>query len=49
MEESIELKQPKTFEEQLKILEDRKMKIDNKDESIKVLKITNYYRLTLPQ
>ena len=46
MEEVIELKQPKTFEEQLQILEDRNMIIDDKAEAIKVLRVTNYYRLT---
>lgn len=47
MEEDIELKKPKTFEEQLKILEDRQMRIDDKEDAIKVLKTTNYYRLTV--
>jgi len=46
MEEVVKLKEPKTFEEQLKILEDRNMVIDDKDEAIKVLKATNYYRLS---
>lgn len=46
MEINIKLKEPKKFEEQLKILEDRKMIIDDKDEAIKILKATNYYRFT---
>jgi Abortive infection bacteriophage resistance protein len=40
------LKEPKTFEEQLKILEDRNMKIEDKQSSIEILKMTNYYRIT---
>jgi abortive infection bacteriophage resistance protein len=46
MKGNIELKEPKKFEEQLKILEDRKMIIEDKDEAIKILKSTNYYRFT---
>ena len=44
MEKDIKLKEPKMFEEQLEILKDRKMKIDNEEEAIKILKATNYYR-----
>lgn len=46
MEIDKKLKEPKTFDEQIKILEDRGMIIENKDEAIRVLGITNYYRLT---
>lgn len=45
-DEEIKLKEPKTFEEQLHILEDRHMKIDNKEEAAEVLRVANYYRLT---
>lgn len=46
METEVKLKEPKTFEEQLKILEDRKMIIENREEALNVLSLTNYYRLT---
>ena len=46
MEKNIILKEPKTFEEQIQILEDRNMKIENKEDAIKILKTTNYYRFT---
>lgn len=46
MEEEIKLKEPRTFEEQLKILEDRHMIIEDRQEALKILKLTNYYRLT---
>lgn len=46
MEEDIKLKEPKKFEEQLKILEDRKMIIDDREDAIQILKETNYYRFT---
>lgn len=45
-EEGIKLKDPKTFEEQLKILEDRNMNIEDYENAVNVLKTTNYYRLT---
>ncbi len=40
------LKDPKTFEEQLQILENRNMKVEDKQSAIKILKVTNYYRIT---
>ena len=43
---SCELKQPKTFAEQLGILEERDLLIDNSDEAIRWLQQVNYYRLT---
>ncbi|NFA91035.1 abortive infection bacteriophage resistance protein [Clostridium botulinum] len=46
MKKDTELKEPKTFEQQLNILEDRGMIIEDREEAIKVLTITNYYRLT---
>lgn len=47
MDESIRMKEPKTFEEQLKILRDRSMVIEDEEEAIKVLRKANYYRLTV--
>lgn len=46
MESDKRLKEPKTFDEQIKILEDRGMIIENKEEARKILGIANYYRLT---
>jgi len=44
--QEIIIKKPKTFEEQLQILKNRNMKIDDAEEAIRLLKTTNYYRLT---
>lgn len=44
--EQRKLKEPKTFKEQLKILEDRHMKVKNDTQEIEILSQTNYYRLT---
>ena len=46
MEQAFKLKEPKTFDEQLQILKSRNMIVDNEEETIKILKRTNYYRLT---
>ncbi|WP_415337551.1 Abi family protein, partial [Clostridium perfringens] len=46
MGECIELKAPKTFEEQLKILKSRKMIIEDEDKALEILRRTNYYRIT---
>lgn len=46
MEQAFKLKEPKTFDEQLQILKSRNMIVDNEEEAIKILKRTNYYRLT---
>lgn len=46
MEQAFKLKEPKTFNEQLQILKSRNMIVDNEEEAIKILKRTNYYRLT---
>lgn len=43
----IKLKEPKSFEEQLQILKDRNMKIEDEELAISVLKMTNYYRITV--
>ncbi|HFE9684151.1 Abi family protein [Clostridium perfringens] len=40
------LKEPKTFEEQMEILKSRKMIIEDEENTIEILKRTNYYRLT---
>lgn len=42
----INIKEPKTFEEQLDILKTRKMIIESDERAIDILKKTNYYRLT---
>lgn len=44
--ETKKLKDSKTFKEQLEILKSRNMIIENEDECLKILSITNYYRLT---
>lgn len=46
MEETTQLKEPKTFEEQIQILKSRNMEIENEERAIEILKRTNYYRLT---
>lgn len=46
MGEATDLKQPKSFLEQLAILEDRNMIIEDREHAISVLKRVNYYRLT---
>lgn len=46
MENEIKLKEPKTFDEQLNILEKRGLIIDNRELAKKVLSVINYYRLT---
>lgn len=42
----MEVKQPKTFEEQLEILKGRGCKVENEEEALRILKSINYYRLT---
>lgn len=42
----IHIKQPKTFEEQLDILEDRNLIIDDKEAALIFLRKVNYYRLS---
>lgn len=44
--EGMKLKDPKTFEEQLSILENRHMIVEDREEALKILSRTNYYRLT---
>ena len=46
MVSEIKLKEAKTFDEQLNILEERGVIIDNRESAKKVLSIVNYYRLT---
>ena len=46
IEQTFKLKEPKTFDEQLQILKSRNMIVDNEEETIKILKRTNYYRFT---
>ncbi|EPB8180175.1 Abi family protein [Clostridium perfringens] len=46
MGESIDLKAPKTFEQQLNILKSRKMIIEDEDRALEILRRTNYYRIT---
>lgn len=42
----IHIKDPKTYEEQLTILKDRKLIIDNRDDALSTLKKVNYYRFS---
>lgn len=46
MEGITQLKEPRTFEEQIQILKSRNMEIENEERAIEILKRTNYYRLT---
>jgi abortive infection bacteriophage resistance protein len=46
MSEEVQLKPPKTFEEQLEILQSRGLKVGNYDKAIEILKRVNYYRFT---
>lgn len=46
MDNEIKLKEPKTFDEQINILESRGIIIDNRESAKKVLGVINYYRLT---
>lgn len=46
MSEGVELKEPKTLQEQLNILKSRKMIIEDENRALEILKRTNYYRIT---
>lgn len=43
---NVQLKDHKSFEEQVQILKSRNMKIENEEKAIEILKMTNYYRIT---
>ena len=45
-EENINIKEPKTFEEQIEMLKSRNLTIGNDEEAIGILQKVNYYRLT---